>query len=89
MEEELFLEEELGEEEITVEEENEEQEIEVEQEESEREIELEEETTVINLDYRWLRHKPQINEVELIDNKYPEDLNVNSMTNSELENLLR
>jgi len=89
MEEELEIEEELVEEEIELEEENTEEEIEIEQEGTEQEIEIEEETSVINMDYNYLRNKPQINEVELINNKTLENLKVNSMTNSELENLLK
>lgn len=39
-------------------------------------------------DYEKLRNKPSINEVELISNKQLEDLNVNRLTNSEIEDLI-
>lgn len=38
--------------------------------------------------YNYLINKPSINEVELIDNKQLEDLNVNRMTNSEIDDLI-
>lgn len=38
--------------------------------------------------YNFLSHKPQINEVELINNKNLEDLNVTRLTNSEIESLI-
>ena len=39
-------------------------------------------------DYQRLKNKPSINYVELINNKQLEDLNVNRLTNSEIENLI-
>lgn len=88
MDEEIIVEEELIEEEINIEEEASEEEIQIEQEDSEEEIDIEEETSVTNMDYNYLRNKPQINEVELINNKNLEELRVHSLTNSEIENLL-
>lgn len=38
--------------------------------------------------YNFLSHKPQINEVELINNKNLEDLNVTSLTNIEIDALI-
>ena len=38
--------------------------------------------------YNYLRNKPSINEIELINNKQLEDLNVNRLTNSEIEDLI-
>ena len=43
---------------------------------------------VIMDDYNQLRNKPSINEVELIDNKQLEDLNVNRLSNSEIDDLI-
>lgn len=43
---------------------------------------------VVMDDYNKLHNKPSINEVELIDNKQLEDLNVNRLTNSEIDNLI-
>lgn len=39
-------------------------------------------------DYNKLNNKPQINEVELKNNKSLEDLNVNKLTNLEIEQLI-
>ena len=39
-------------------------------------------------DYNKLTNKPQINEIELKDNKNLEDLNVNKLTNIEIENII-
>ena len=39
-------------------------------------------------DYNNLKNKPQINEVELVNNKQLEDLNVTRLTNSEIENII-
>lgn len=41
-----------------------------------------------NRDYRRLTNKPQINDVELKGNKTLEDLNVNKLTNLEIENII-
>lgn len=38
--------------------------------------------------YNILKNKPKINEVELIENKNLEDLNVTRLTNSEIENII-
>jgi len=43
---------------------------------------------VIMDDYNQLKNKPSINEVELIDNKQLEDLNVNRLSNSEIDDLI-
>lgn len=39
-------------------------------------------------DYNQLNNKPLINEVELKNNKSLEDLNVNKLTNIEIENII-
>ena len=39
-------------------------------------------------DYNKLTNKPQINEIELQNNKNLEDLNVNKLTNKEIENII-
>jgi hypothetical protein len=43
---------------------------------------------VIMDDYNKLKNKPSINEVELVDNKQLEDLNINRLTNTEIEDLI-
>lgn len=43
---------------------------------------------VIMDDYNKLKNKPSINEVELVDNKQLEDLNINRLTNTDIENLI-
>lgn len=43
---------------------------------------------VIMDDYNKLKNKPSINEVELVDNKQLEDLNINRLTNAEIEDLI-
>lgn len=40
-------------------------------------------------DYEKLNNKPKIEGVELVDNRSFEDLGMKSLTNSELENLLK
>ena len=46
-------------------------------------------TTVVSVnDYEELRNKPRIEGVELIGDKTFEELNLQSLTNSELENML-
>ena len=40
-------------------------------------------------DYNDLIHKPQINGVELVGNKTPEDLDILPLTNAEIDELLR
>lgn len=42
-----------------------------------------------NTDYRKLDNKPQINSVELIDNKSFEDLGLHRITNSDIERILQ
>ena len=39
-------------------------------------------------DYTDLENKPSINEVELVDNKQLEDLNINRLTNLEIEDII-
>lgn len=39
-------------------------------------------------DYEKMKNKPQINDVELVKNKTLEDLNVNKLTNIEIENII-
>ena len=43
---------------------------------------------VIMDDYNKLKNKPSINEVELVDNKQLEDLNINRLTNTDIENII-
>lgn len=45
--------------------------------------------TGITTDYEKLNNKPKIEGVELVDNRSFEDLGMKSLTNSELENLLK
>lgn len=45
--------------------------------------------TGITTDYKKLNNKPKIEGVELVDNRSFEDLGMKSLTNSELENLLK
>ena len=45
-------------------------------------------TKILMDDYELLKNKPSINEIELINNKQLEDLNVNRLTNSEIEDLI-
>lgn len=50
-------------------------------------IELDTVRVIID-DYNHLKNKPSINEVELVDNKQLEDLNINKLTNLEIENII-
>ena len=43
---------------------------------------------VIMDDYNKLKNKPSINEVELVNNKQLEDLNINRLTNTDIENII-
>lgn len=89
MEEEIIIEKELVEKDIEIEQEGKEKQIGIEREISESKIEVEPETSIISLDYNYLKNKPQINDVELIHNKSFENLGMSSMTNSDIENLLK
>ncbi len=79
MEDEIIIEE-LDDEEIIIDESSSNEEIAVEDED------------IINLgtnDYKKLKNKPQIEGIELIDNKSFEDLGAISLTNLEIENLIK
>lgn len=43
----------------------------------------------ISTNYEYLSHKPQIEGIELVGNKTFADLNMNFLTNEELESLLK
>ena len=50
-------------------------------------IELDTVRVIID-DYNHLKNKPSINEVELVNNKQLEDLNINRLTNLEIEDII-